>query len=113
MSSASDTTNRRGALALVCSSICSNGTEGPTGPTGPAGPAGPAGPPGGRTGTATAGSFYSMSNQIISSSTASPTIIEFPLTFLAQGITELLADLQNIFIFKSEWCECGQLQRSH
>jgi hypothetical protein len=42
MSSASDTTNRRGALALVCSTICStpaNGIEGPTGPTGATGPA--------------------------------------------------------------------------
>ncbi len=93
MPSASDTSTRRGALALVCSNICS--TEGPAGPAGPAGPTGPTGPtvgdtgstgptgptgptgatgptgptgvagPPGRTGTAVAASYYSLTTQPI------------------------------------------------
>jgi hypothetical protein len=40
MASASDTSTRRGALALVCSNICSNGSAGPIGPEGPTGSTG-------------------------------------------------------------------------
>ncbi len=118
MPSASDTTSRRGAFALVCSNICSTegpagangatgptgatgpssgftGVTGPTGPTGPTGATGPTGPTGvagppGRTGTAVAASYYSLTTQSIAfgpTGSTSPSTFEFPLTFIANGIT--------------------------
>ncbi len=82
MSSASDTTSRRGALALVCSNICSTeglqGVQGPVGPTGPMGPARPVG-------SAVAASYYSTTTQTIGD--VSPTLLEFPETFTESGIT--------------------------
>jgi hypothetical protein len=58
MSSASDTSYRRGAIALVCDNICTpstvitgpTGATGPAGVTGPTGWTGPMGPPAGSTG---------------------------------------------------------------
>ena len=41
MSSSSDTTTRRKAMALVCESLCSNALQGSDGDTGPTGPTGP------------------------------------------------------------------------
>jgi hypothetical protein len=79
MSSASDTTTRRGAWALVCNQACLSPASGSAGPTGPTGPAGPAGR------TAVAASYYSMTTQNISVPPATPTSLTYNRTGLESG----------------------------